>query len=166
MSRETFTALLAPHMQSIRAFVRSKLRAPDHVDDVFQKTLLLAFARRDQLRVQSKFRSWLCSIAINEVRMFLRSARPNIALDEFPLFELADHTPSPLAKYEEREREKRLHACIARLAEQDRTTIRMLDLDEMGLDEAAEKLAVSKAALKSTRFRARRRLAEAFSARV
>jgi RNA polymerase sigma-70 factor, ECF subfamily len=161
MSGETFTDLLAPNLPSVRKFVQTRLRTSDHADDVLQQTLLRAFVCRDQLRVQAKFKSWLWSIALNEIRAFLRGLRPIVSLDEFPNFEVADRGPSPDVKCEQTERAERLNASMATLTERDRTAIRLVDLHGFSMSEAADALAVSRAAVKSTHFRARQRLAHA-----
>jgi DNA-directed RNA polymerase specialized sigma24 family protein len=80
MTGDTFEALLEPNLPSVRRFVQTRLRTTDHADDVIQQILLRAFAHRDQLRADSKFKSRLCSIAMNEVRMFFRTDRPTISL--------------------------------------------------------------------------------------
>jgi RNA polymerase sigma factor (sigma-70 family) len=79
-------------------------------------------------------------------------------LDDLPNLQFADRTPSPVAKCEQTEREERLRAGLARLTTRDRTTIRLVDFNGLSMSEAARTLAVSKAALKSTHFRARQRL--------
>jgi RNA polymerase sigma-70 factor, ECF subfamily len=164
MSGETFANLLAPNLQPLRRLVRTRLRTSDHADDVLQQTLLLAFARRDQLRVQSKFKSWLWSIAFNEIRAFLRGSRPHVSLDEFPNFEPVDYGYCPLKTYEQTERAERLQAGMASLNERDRIAIRLVDFNGMTIPEAAGKLAVSEAAVKSTHYRARQRLGHALGA--
>jgi RNA polymerase sigma-70 factor (ECF subfamily) len=153
--------LLAPNLTSVRRFVQTRLRASDHADDVIQQTLLHAFVHRDQLRARSKFKSWLCSIAMNEVRMFFRTGRPTISLDEFPQIDSHDSGPSPLARIEQMERLEWLHAGMDRLSDRDRETIRLRDFDELSLTETAAAVALSEAATKSSHFRARRRLANA-----
>src|SRR5712691_4544591 len=75
MSGETFETLLAPNLQAVRRMVKSRLRTGDQTDDIVQQTLLHAFASRDQLRAESKFKSWLWSIALNEIRAFFRATR-------------------------------------------------------------------------------------------
>jgi RNA polymerase sigma-70 factor (ECF subfamily) len=161
MSGETFETLLAPNLQSVRRLVKSRLRAWDQADDIVQQTLLHAFASKDQLRAESKFKSWLWSIALNEVRMFLRATRPSVSLNQLPNFEFTDQTPSPLAQCEQTEREERLRAGMARLTKRDRTAIRLVDLNGLSIAEAARALATSEAAFKSTLFRARQRLGHA-----
>jgi RNA polymerase sigma-70 factor (ECF subfamily) len=159
MTGDTFEALLAPNLPSVRRFVQTRLRTSDHADDVLQQTLLQAFAHRHQLRASSKFKSWLCSIAMNEVRMFFRTGRPTISLHEYPQIDSRDCGPSPLARVEEMERLEWLQAGMGRLSDRDRETIRRRDIEGMSLTETAESFELSESATKSSHFRARRRLA-------
>src|SRR5580704_8940892 len=161
MTGDTFEALLTPTLPSVRRFVQTRLRASDHADDVMQQTLLQAFAHRHQLRASSKFKSWLCSIAMNELRMFFRSDRPTVSLDQFPQIDSRDRGPSPLSRIEERERLEWLHSGLASLSDRDRETIRLRDLEGVSLTETAEAFEGSEAAANSTHFRARQRLAGA-----
>jgi len=160
MSGETFETLLAPNLQAIRRLVKSRLRTVDQTDDIVQQTLLHAFARRDQLRVESKFRSWLWSIALNEIRAFFRATRPCVSLNELPNFQIVDQTASPHAACEQTEREERLRVSLARLKKRDRIAIRLVDLNGLSIAEAARSLAVPEAAFKSILFRARQRLGQ------
>jgi RNA polymerase sigma-70 factor, ECF subfamily len=161
MTGDAFEALLAPNLPSVRRFVQTRLRTTDHADDVIQQTLLQAFAHRDQLRTNSKFKSWLCSIAMNEVHLFFRTGRPTMSLHEFPQIDSRDSGPSPLARVEELERLEWLQAGMDRLSDRDRKAIRLRDLEGMSLTETAEAFELSESAAKSTHFRARRRLAGA-----
>ena len=161
MTGDTFEALLAPNLPSVRRFVQMRMRTPDHADDVIQQTLLRAFVHRNQLRTSSKVRSWLCSIAMNEVRMFFRTGHPTVSLHEFPQIDSRDSRPSPLARVEEMERLEWLKAGMERLSDRDRETIRLRDLEGMSLTETAEAFELSESAAKSTHFRARQRLAGA-----
>jgi RNA polymerase sigma-70 factor, ECF subfamily len=161
MSGETFEALLAPNLPAVRKLVHTRLRMTDHADDILQQTLLRAFARRDQLRAPAKFKSWLWSIALNEIRMFFRRGHGTVSLEEFPQIDSRDRAPSPFARYEQIERSHWLESALATLSERDRAAIRLRDLDELSLTETAEALDRSEAAAKSTHFRARQRLASA-----
>lgn len=161
MTGDTFEALLGPNLQWVRRFVQMRLRASDHADDIIQQTLLHAFAHRDQLRASSKFKSWLCSIAMNEVRMFFRTDRVVLSLDEFPDIDSRDSGPSPLARVEQMERREWLKAGMDKLSDRDRGTIRLRDFEGLSLTETAEAFESSEAATKSSHFRARKRLAGA-----
>jgi RNA polymerase sigma factor (sigma-70 family) len=98
---------------------------------------------------------------MNEVRMFFRTGRPTMSLQEFPQIDSRDSGPSPLARVEEMERVEWLQAGMDRLSDRDRETIRLRDIEGMSLMETAEAFELSESAAKSTHFRARRRLAGA-----
>jgi len=161
MTGDAFESLLAPNLPLVRRFVQTRLRASDHADDIIQQTLLRAFAHRDELRARSKFKSWLCSIAMNEVRMFFRTDRPTLSLDQFPHIDSRDSGLSPLARVEQMERLEWLQAGMEKLSERDRAAIRLRDFEGLSLTETAAAFESSKAATKSSHFRARKRLASA-----
>ena len=158
MSSETFTALLTPCLPAVRKLVQSRLRAWDEAEDVVQQTLLQAFKHRDQLRAHSKFKSWLLSIAVNEVWMFHRHARFHASLPKSPGMECRDHAPSPLERLEQLERANRIQTALVTLSAYDRTAIRLRDLEGLTLAETAKATRKSERAAKSRHFRARRRL--------
>jgi RNA polymerase sigma-70 factor, ECF subfamily len=161
MTGDTFETLLGPNLPSIRRFVQTRLRTSDHADDIIQRTLLHAFVHRDQLRADAKFKSWLCSIAMNEVRMFFRADRPTLSLDESPHIDSRDSEPSPLARVEQMERLGWLYAGLEKLSERDRAAIRLRDFEGLSVTETAEAFESSEAATKTRHFRARKRLASA-----
>jgi RNA polymerase sigma-70 factor, ECF subfamily len=161
MTGDTFETLLGPSLPSVRRFVQTRLRTSDHADDIIQQTLVHAFVHRDQLLATSKFKSWLCSIAMNEVRTFFRRDRPTLSLDEFPHIDSRDSELSPLARVEQKERLEWLQAGMEKLSERDRAAIRLRDFEGLSLTETAEALDRSKAATKASHFRARKRLASA-----
>ena len=160
MSKETFETLLSLNLKSLQRMVQSKLTVKEQADDIIQQALLRAYSRRDQLRSESNFKSWLLTIAVNEIRMHFRAKRPYASLEEFPNLQLVDASPSPHASCEQREREERLRAGIARLSKRDRTAIHLADIDGLTAAAAARKLSISIPAFKSTHFRARLRLGE------
>jgi RNA polymerase sigma factor (sigma-70 family) len=147
-THHTFEALLAPNLPSVRRLGQMRMRTP-----------ITRTTCRDQLRASAKFRSWLCSIAMNAARMFFRTSRLTISLHEFPQIDSRDFGPSPLARVEEMERLEWLKAGMDRLSDRNRGTIRLCDLEEMSLTETAEVFELSESSAKSTHFRARQRLA-------
>jgi len=104
MSPETFERLLAPNLRGVRTLVHTRLGTTGYAEDVLQEILMRAFARRNQLRVQAKFRTWLWSIALNEIRQHFRSDRGTISLDANPQLVLRDRTISPVVRAERLER--------------------------------------------------------------
>jgi RNA polymerase sigma-70 factor, ECF subfamily len=163
MSAETFAALLTPCLPSVRRLVQSRLRVWDEAEDVLQQTLLQAFRHRDQLQAHSKFKSWLWSIAMNEICMFHRRVRRHAPLPESPGMECRDRAPSPFERFEQLERRRRIQNAIATLSEGDRTAIRLRDLEGLSMPDTAKAMRRSEPAAKSVHFRARKRLKLALS---
>jgi RNA polymerase sigma-70 factor (ECF subfamily) len=157
MSGETFETLLAPNVGGVRTLVRRRIR-DGHAEDVLQEILLLAFRHRDQLRVPARFKTWLWSIALNEIRTYFRRDRGMMSLEEFPSLDARDPSISPLARLEQTERRDWVRACMAKLSERDQATIRLRDIEEKSLPDAAAVLEISVPATKSAHFRARKRL--------
>ena len=164
MSGETFENLLAPILPALRKFVRARTRMPDYAEDVVQQTLLHAFVHREQLRAHSKFKSWIASIAMNEIRGLARRTRIWVPFEELPPIASSAHWTCPFKTFEDRERAARLRAGLAQLSPRDRDAIHLIDLAEVKLADAAKAVSVSQAALKSTHFRARQRLIRAVRA--
>ena len=164
MSGETFENLLAPTLPAIRKLVRAKLRMRDYADDVVQQTLMHAFAHREQLHGSSLFKSWISSIAMNEIRGLARRTRIGVPFEDLPPIASSYRWTCPFKTFEDGERVDRLHAGLAHLNPRDRKAIHLIDLDEVKLADAANALSVSPAALKSTHFRARQRLGRALRA--
>jgi len=135
-------------------------RTSDHAEDIVQEILLRAFQHREQLRVHAKFRTWLWSIALNEIRSFFRRDRSTVSLEEFPNFEAPDPLMPPLVRLERMERRAWVHACMAELSERDQAVIRLRDIEDKSLREAAAALNCSESAVKAAHFRARKRLAQ------
>ena len=104
MSGNTFEALLGPNLRSVQTLVQRRLRTSDYAEDLVQEILLRAFQRRDQLRVHAKFRTWLWSIALNEIRSFFRRDRSTVSLEEFLNSEAPDPSMPPLVRLERMER--------------------------------------------------------------
>jgi len=158
MSRETFSELLAACLPSVRKMVQSRLRAWDQAEDVLQQTLLQAFKHRDQLQAHSKFKSWLWSIATNEIYMFHRRLRLHVPLQDSVAMNYRDEAQSPLDRVERIERVSRVRTAMGMLSERDRTTLRLRDFEGLSLAETAEAMRSSQSAAKSAQFRARQRL--------
>jgi len=164
MSGETFESLLTLTLPAIRKFVRGKIRMPDYTEDVIQQALMHAFVHRGQLRERSKFKSWIFSIAMNEIRGLARRTPCWVPLEALPPMASFDRSACPFKTFEDGERADRLQAGLARLNTRDRQAIHLIDLDGLKLADAAHALSVSQAALKSTHFRARHRLSHALRA--
>ena len=158
MSGDTFANLLEPNLPAIRRLIQAKTRTQDYVDDMVQQTLLLAFLHRHQLRSHSKFKSWILSIAVNEVRGAARRRKCTVPLDLVQPILRAGSATCPHTAYVAREGVDQLHSGLAQLCDRDREVIHLMDLAGVTLPDAAATMSLSPAAMKSAHFRARQRL--------
>ena len=166
MSAETFELLLGPNLRSVRKLVHTRLSRSGEAEDVMQDILLRAFARRHQLRAHAKFRFWLWSIALNEIRGWFRRHHGVVSFDEVPDLVARDEAMSPLAAFEQNNAREWLRACCAKLPERDQAAIRLRDIEGKSIRQAAAALHSSEGAIKSAHFRARQRLSRIVRASV
>lgn len=76
-----FLDLVQPHLVSLWRTVRTRIKNDEDAQDVVQETLLKAFKHLAQFHFASSFRTWLCSIAMNEACQMRRDAAGWIVTD-------------------------------------------------------------------------------------
>jgi RNA polymerase sigma factor (sigma-70 family) len=163
---EAFADLIRPHVGPLSQFARKRLQGDSEVEDVVQQSILLAFCNLKQFRRAASFRTWLSTIALNEV---FRSRKRNSAAHIQPLAEslaggLADPSVSPHIQCEQREKVERLHIALSRLPEKYRLMIQLRDLHELSIAETARSLALTRAAVRTRHHRARKLLKSSYAA--
>jgi RNA polymerase sigma-70 factor (ECF subfamily) len=131
---------------------------------------LKAFTSLDQYRQESRFQTWVTSIAVNEVRQFLRSSRAHrIESLDTAYAETQSESRRKIDRIQTRERPANecvfhgqvndlLHKALRRLPERLRTVVVMRDLEDLSIRQTADRLNLSVSAVKSRHFRARRTL--------
>ena len=158
---EAFSELLSPHFTPLKGLVRKLVRNEFDSEDIVQETVLKAYARLNQFRFHATFRTWLTSIALNEIRQNRRTrTNSRLVFDSGKFTESAasDRNESPFEVYERKEAAQKLHHAIGKLPLKYRLVIEIIDLNEKNLMEGQAALRLSTAAAKTRLFRARRRL--------
>jgi RNA polymerase sigma-70 factor (ECF subfamily) len=160
-ANENFGNCLAQHIPYLNRMVRSLTRGDPMTDDIVQQTMLKALVHADQFRFQSTIKTWLTSIAMNEVRQVYRCkwrmhsvplVTENLEGGDSPRVE------SPSQGYQATEREALVRQAVSRLPESYRSVVELCDLQLLPLQEAAARLRLTLAAVKTRRQRARRKL--------
>ena len=160
-AKETFADCVAQHLPYLNRMIRSLTRSDPMTEDIVQQTMLKALVHADQFRFKSTMKTWLTSIAMNEIRQVYRSkwrarAVPlmteNVASGRSPWVEC----PSPT--YQAREQEALVRQAVSRLPEPYRCVVELCDLQLLPLQEAAARLRLTLAAVKTRRQRARKQL--------
>jgi RNA polymerase sigma-70 factor, ECF subfamily len=159
-NQEEFANSVAEHLPYLTRLVRSLTRCNPIVEDIVQQTVLKALVHADQFRFDSTLKTWLTSIAFNEVRQIHRSkwrARTVPLMDNLE----ADRCASAEFKssdYHAKERATLVRQAVSRLPQSYRCVVELCDFQDVPLQEAAKKLSLTLAAVKSRRQRARKKL--------
>lgn len=167
--QQEFTELLEPNLRALDRFVLGMVGDPSEAGDIVQETVTKAFIHFAEFRAESKFRTWLISIAINEVRARRRrESRSRISYCDFnQLEELATSSAeaSPYHQYQQKEASQMLNEAMASLHPVYKEVIRLRAFDCCDSYDAARQLSISVPAMKARYYRAVHRLSDALARR-
>jgi RNA polymerase sigma-70 factor (ECF subfamily) len=145
-------------------------RVQEDAEDVTQQSFQKAFIHLHRFEGKSSFSTWLTRITVNEALMLLRKGRGRreISIDEERFepkeaarLEIPDLDPDPETCYSRREEAEILSAAIETLTPGLRKAITLRDVGELSTEEAAQRMGLSLAAVKSRLLRGRRKLRKA-----
>jgi RNA polymerase sigma-70 factor (ECF subfamily) len=163
--RELFYDLIKPYERTIFLIAYSVLRCEADAEEVSQEAVLKAYRALSSFRGNSKFSTWLVTIALNEARMRLRRIRPGsiVSLEELVDDEEGDFTPAVLTDWREipsealerKELREMLQKAVDELPLKYREVLIMRDVREMNIAETAQMLGVSQGVVKTRLLRAR-----------
>ena len=165
--------------QLVERYDRKLLRIAQHVthnredsQDAVQEAFLKAFQHLGNFREDSQFSTWLIRITVNQALMKLRKRRTTkeVSLDEdvqadenmLPR-EIADWAPNPEELYRASELRDILIKTLEELRPILRTVFVLRDIEGLSIDQTAEVLDLSHAAVKARLWRARLQLRELLS---
>jgi RNA polymerase sigma-70 factor, ECF subfamily len=161
---DLFHDLIRPYERTVYVMVLSVLQNGADAEDAAQETFLKAFRNLSQFRAESKFSTWLISIALNEARRRLRvrKAHGTETLDAEPGEEgnvspalLRDWREVPLEALERQEVRRILQQAVMTLPEIYREVFLLRDVEELSVRESATTVGISEAAVKVRLHRAR-----------
>jgi RNA polymerase sigma-70 factor, ECF subfamily len=117
-----FPVLVARHWLYVRRLLLAMLRYRGEVDDLLQEAFLEAYLNLDRLRQPERFRAWVCGIAINQARMWVRrrQRQPAWSSAEAVITAVPDPRPSPEQLAEQEEMAGRLQQALAGLSAAER----------------------------------------------
>lgn len=159
--------LVRPYEDMVYRMAFRILRNHGDAEDVAQETFLKAFLKLASFRFNSRFSTWLLSIALNEARsrLRLRSSRSAAYGESFseqstqsPLLQARDKGESPLETLERGELRSLLQRAISELPIIYRDVLRMRVLEEHSVKVTAQSLISSEEVVKVRLHRARKLL--------
>jgi RNA polymerase sigma-70 factor (ECF subfamily) len=160
--QQEFTQLLQPNLVALNRFVFGMVRNQFDTEDIVQETVVKAFVHFGDFRAESKFKTWLMSIAVNEVRTRRRTEyRSRMTYFDFDQLErLASGTSanSPYQQYQENETARLVQNAMVALHPAYEEMIRLRAMDGMNIADTARTLSISVPAAKARYYRAVHRL--------
>lgn len=163
---QLYNRLIVPHQQALQSMSLLYTKNWEEAQDVAQETLIRAFQSLRAFRGDSKFRTWLMSIAINEARSRLRrrAAIRVVSLDElqdgeaFPRAILEDQRELPSAVIERDQIMRQIEWAVGMLPNIYRQVYLLRDVEERTINETAKILEINPSLVKVRLHRARRML--------
>jgi len=167
MTEDKFLELVHEHKAQIYQHALYLLRNREDAEDITQETFIKAWEHRRKLRLKT-VRSWLLKCAQNLCFNLLKRQKFQEPLTEGDETELEmllhRHThqsnPSPDEIVIKQELKASVHCAIKKLPPEMRSVIIMRELEGMSFKEIAEVLEQPEGTVKSTAFRAHKRLRE------
>jgi RNA polymerase sigma-70 factor, ECF subfamily len=163
--RELFHELVRPYERSVYFAAYSILGNEHDAEDVAQETVLKALRNLTSFRSESKFGTWLVSIAINEARARLRhdkvlkfesmDAPQEDERGEFVPSVLADWREVPSEALERKEVRELLRTALESLPPIYREVLLLRDVQGFNIADTAQMLGVSEGVVKTRLLRAR-----------
>lgn len=160
---QLYHELIRPYERSVLVIALSLVKNQADAEDVAQEAFLKAFRKLANFRAESKFSTWLISIALNEARSRLRNraAKVTHSLDT-PVEEggvspalLRDWRPIPSEALERMEVRAMLQDAVGKLPENYREIFLLRDVQGLDGAEAAEALGITAGNVKVRLHRAR-----------
>ena len=171
---QLFELLMRRHNQRIYRTVRAILGADSDAEDVMQQTYLNAYSHLKSFAGNSRFSTWLTSIAVNEAlgrrrrsgAAALRTAKPISDSEDDPVLHIRSEAPDPEQQVMSSELHSLLEQEIMSLPEHYRIVLVLRQVEGLSTEETAESLGVSTDVVKTRLRRARVMLREALLSRA
>lgn len=151
--------LFERHFASVRRFFRNKLSA-DEGEDLMQRTFLACAQSQAQFRGESSFRTYLFTIARNELyghlrRRAIRGVQPDLSVRS-----LVDLQTGPATAAARQQQHGRLLDALRRLPVEMQTLLELAYWEDLSAAELAAVFEVSPVTIRTRKLRARQRLRE------
>lgn len=161
-NQQEFTELLQPNLLPLNRFVFGMVGNQFDAEDIVQETVVKAFTHFADFRAESKFKTWLMSIAVNEVRTRrrkeFRSRTTYFDFDQLERLSSARSNDTPLRRYQEDETTRLVQNAMVSLHPTYKEMIRLRAIDGLNIADTARQLSISVAAAKARYYRAVHRL--------
>lgn len=161
---QAFRSLVERYQGRIVALLHRLCGCPEQALDLAQETFLSAYRHLGSFRHDSRFSTWLHSIAVNQARSAARRRRPTASLDAVAsdgrrqIPEPVAVGPTVSAGLEREDLARRIAAALARLDDRYREVVVLADMHDSSYEEIAAALAIPLGTVRSRLHRGRMEL--------
>ena len=161
--QQAFALLVDQYQNYVYTLVLRMIKSREDAEEVAQDVFVKAYRSLKDFRGDSKFSTWLYTIANTSSITFLRKKKLEVhSLDNDKVFEVADSVDSGFRAnlVEQKSRQTMVNSAIALLSPEDAELITLFYKNEQSLQEIAAILKIEANAVKVRLHRARTRLKE------
>jgi RNA polymerase sigma-70 factor (ECF subfamily) len=151
-------ALFERHFDSIYGFFETK--CPNEADELVQSTFLAVLRARTQFRGDSSFRTYLFTIARNELYRVLRTRQRKGTQVDFALSSIAELVSTPGTRMARNQEHRHLVEALQRLPVEQQTLLELHYWEDLEIAELAQIFDAPAATIRTRLHRARKALRE------
>ena len=158
---ELFEKLAAQHERAVYLLCLRMMGSREDALDCAQEAMLNAYRAFDRFHGDNQGKTWFLRIAHNVCIDQLRKRKNVVSLDSLREegFDPADqHTLSPYAQLEQKERRDMLRAAVDELPEEQKAVMVLRDFQDLSYEEIGEALRIPLGTVKSRLKRAREKI--------
>ena len=155
---EAFRLIFERYARPVISFIYDLVGERPAAEDLAQETFVRAYRHLDALRDESKFSTWLFSIAKNVAREWFRSSHrreQRLSLEDEQVLEIEDENPSPVGALLDKELNEVVRRALAALDEDKRQVFALKVFQQRSYEEIAEITGFSLPKVKTDLHRAR-----------
>ncbi len=157
-----FNDLINSNRQNVKNIIR--LITKQENEDLEQEVFIKAWKNSDKYEERGSFKSWICTVAKNVSKDYLKSASfrnmQNTTSDEVVLSIIPEKKETPDSRALAQERQARIIDAIETLKPKLREVIMLCEINGYTYEEASKKLGCPLGTIKSRIFNAKKELAE------
>ncbi|HEY5939008.1 MAG TPA: sigma-70 family RNA polymerase sigma factor [Kofleriaceae bacterium] len=153
---EAGQVLFERHFDAIFGFFETK--CPADADELTQSTFLACMRARDQFRAESSFRTYLFTIARNELYRILRTRQRKDAKLDFELSSIAELVSTPGTRMARNQEHRQLLTALQHLPVEQQTLLELHYWEDMDIAQLAEVFDAPTATIRTRLHRARKAL--------
>jgi len=127
-------------------FLATLTKDKDEAEDLTQNVFLRMIKYRNSFKDDSRFQPWIYQIARNVFSDFYKSQKNH--KNTIDVEKLSDHIPDPEDSKSMQEKEELLHACLARLSDDERQLLVLTRFQHMKYEEVAHVMETTVANIK------------------